>query len=606
MALGQITETMKNVAPAVTTPPGGAGPHSDELRQTLKGSGFAGDFRSVKATDAPIQDQLVSWAIEHNTDPVEILRANNISDTSEITPGQELAIPKGTPGGMGGGLSGPIQRTDLQDPTEQIAEGEGDPLVEQLVGDLGKPGELGGEGFELGGETLTIGDETTTAVEDLSTPAPGDMVTKKDTEAGIDLEAKPVDEPKLDGPPVVEEEIAITEEPVTVEEPGITEVAKATAKNVTKTIIDSSPEDSKPVLKDVFAEIDALGIEAQTDDYYEKIAKDVNDRIKVYNKKISDIAEEKMKPTFEGWDKFLAVLGAAMGAYGSAMTGTPNFALKIINNAIDRDTQAFLNSKEIRTKSLENQRMDLIMMRGEKLQMAQNRVSQLMQSETFKLAKAEAKANIQAVYDKLDQELVLNKQSTQLVMAGMIKDFMISDATLRSSLAKEDKKRYVNSFSATDAGGNTVIVPGYLARDPKSAEKLTEQQEATEDALNDITLLDELYESPEKYIPAALGGKVSQEIDRITSRLELTFKRLEGMGANYTQYEQALIRGILPTATLIDKITKYKVKSAMLRNELIKKLQTSAKVRGVTGLSAEPLLASQSNIERFGGKRISN
>jgi len=595
-------------SPSSSGPRSTPGSHSEELYQTLKSSGFEGDFRGVTVTDAPIQDQLVSWANEHNTDPVEILRANNISDTSEITPGQELAIPKGTPGGMGGGLSPPIKRTDLQDTTEQIAGEEGDPLVEQLVGDLEKPGELGGEGFELGGETITMAEDgTTVAVDDLSTPAPGDMVTKKDTEAGIDLEAVSVDEPKLDGPPVVEEEIAIEEEPGEPGEPGITEVAIATAKNVAKTIIDSSPEDSKPVLKDVFAEIDALGIEAQTDKkYYEKIAKDVNDRIKVYNKKISDIAEEKMKPTFEGWDKFLAVLGAAMGAYGSAMTGTPNFALNIINKAIDRDTQAFLNSKEIRTKSLENQRMDLIMMRGEKLQMAQNRVSQLMQSETFKLAKAEAKANIQAVYDKLDQELVLNKQNTQLVMAGMIKDFMISDATLRSSLAKEDRKRYVNSYSATDAGGNTVIIPGYIARDAKSAEKLTEDQKATEEALGYISELDELYESPEKYIPAWAGGKVSQRIDYITNRLELTFKRLEGMGANYTQYEQALIRGILPTSSLIDKISKYKVKSASLRNALIKGLQTSAKVRGITGNSAGPLLASQSNIEKFSGKKISN
>ena len=59
-----------------------------------------------------------------------------------------------------------------------------------------------------------------------------------------------------------------------------------------------------------------------------------------------------------------------MGAYGSAMTGTPNYALKIIEGAIDRDAQMFLKSKEIRTKSLENQRADMIMRRGELLQMA--------------------------------------------------------------------------------------------------------------------------------------------------------------------------------------------------------------------------------------------
>ena len=245
------------------------------------------------------------------------------------------------------------------------------------------------------------------------------------------------------------------------------------------------------------------------------------------------------------------------------------------------------------------------MMRGEKLQMAQNRVTQLMQSQTFQLAKAEAKANIKATYDKLAQELVLNKENYQLVMAGMIKDFMIADATLKASVSKEERKRYVNSFSTTDADGNTVIIPGYIARDAKSAEKLTEDQELTVNALDDITKLDELYESPEKYLPAALGGKVAQEIDRITNRLELTFKKIEGMGANYSAYEQTLIRGILPTSSLIDKISKYKVKSAMLRNELIKKLKTSAKVRG-QGSQTYQTISTQENIGKFKGKKISN
>jgi uncharacterized protein YaaW (UPF0174 family) len=292
-----------------------------------------------------------------------------------------------------------------------------------------------------------------------------------------------------------------------------------------------------------------------------------------------------------------------MGAYGSAMTGTPNFALKIMNDAIDRDAQAFLKSKEVRTKSLENQRMDLIMRRGELLQMAQNRTSQLMQAETFKLSKAEAKATIENLDKQLLQKIAENKQSYELVMAGMIKDFIISDASLRNSLNKENKKKYVNSFSTTDADGNTVIIPGYIARDTKTAEKLTEDQEMTSKALEYIAELDELYSSPEKYLPAWAGGKVSQRIDYITDRLELTFKRLEGMGANYTQYEQALIRGILPTSSLIDKFSKYKVKSASLKEAMIRGLKTSAKVRGVQSVTA-PILASQENIEKFGGKKV--
>jgi hypothetical protein len=155
-------------------------------------------------------------------------------------------------------------------------------------------------------------------------------------------------------------------------------------------------------------------------------------------------------------------------------------------------------------------------------------------------------------------------------MAGMIKDFIVSDASLRSSLNKENKKKYVNSFSTTDPEGNTVIIPGYIARDAKAAEKLTEEQAATQDALDQIALIDKLYESNEKYIPAWLGGTVSQEIDNIAGDLELTFKKIKGMGANYTQYEADLIRSILPTSSIIDKISRYKVKSSNVKKQVNK------------------------------------
>jgi hypothetical protein len=190
----------------------------------------------------------------------------------------------------------------------------------------------------------------------------------------------------------------------------------------------------------------------------------------------------------------------------------------------------------------------------------------------------------------------------QLVLSGYIKDLIVADANIKAAIGKDERKRYVNSFSGIDENGDTFIIPGYIARDTKSAEKLTEDQAMTSDALEYITELDELYESPEKYIPAWLGGKVSQRIDYITLQLELTFKKLKGMGANYSAYEQALIRGILPTSTLIDKIAVYKTKSRSLKEALVRGLKTSAKVRGIESLTHKAI-ASQENIEKFAGKK---
>ena len=550
----------------------------------------AGAATDAAAPEAPQEetyivkkgDKLGQLAVQFGVPLQKLAEDNGITDVHTIQPGQEIRYTK--------------------------------PAPLQVDTDISAKPEAATEGIDIG--DLTIEGETTTAVDAAAGSAPilpnaatenkrqqqlqletsdGGTPTDTETISKLDFQAKPVAEASIDGPPVTEK---VFEEPG-----GPVDTMPVNYEQKRQVVETTLPEDSKSVFKDVIDEIDELEIKPDSEDFYEKIADTINKNIDAYNTKISAIAEEKQKPTFEGWDKFLAVLGAAMGAYGSAMTGTPNFALKIMNDAIDRDAQAFLKSKEVRTKSLENQRMDLIMRRGELLQMAQNRTSQLMQAETFKLSKAEAKATIENLDKQLLQKIAENKQSYELVMAGMIKDFIISDASLRNSLNKENKKKYVNSFSTTDADGNTVIIPGYIARDTKTAEKLTEDQEMTSKALEYIAELDELYSSPEKYLPAWAGGKVSQRIDYITDRLELTFKRLEGMGANYTQYEQALIRGILPTSSLIDKFSKYKVKSASLKEAMIRGLKTSAKVRGVQSVTA-PILASQENIEKFGGKKV--
>ena len=243
------------------------------------------------------------------------------------------------------------------------------------------------------------------------------------------------------------------------------------------------------------------------------------------------------------------------------------------------------------------------MMRGEKLQMAQNRVTQLMQSETFKLSKTKAKADIKATYDKFAQELALNKENIQLVLAGYIKDIVIGDMSIKSSSTKEMRKRYVNSFTGTDSNGNPFIVPGYFARSEKAAEKLTEDQELAQEAFDILDKLNVLHEDNTKFLPA-WASETSQKINTLSKRLEVILKEHYGMGANYVAYEQTLIQGIMPTAKWHEKFGIYKTKSALLRDQFVNTLKNKAKVRGATGESEMPSTAGQENIEIFKGKKI--
>ena len=420
---------------------------------------------------------------------------------------------------------------------------------------------------------------------------------KKQTEIEL-ANAEPVPEAKLDDKPV-EEVVKLVSE--TKQDDSFNQInSKQNKELITATL----PEDVKSPFKTVVDEMDALEIEPDGEDFYKKIADDINTKIDAYNTKINAVAEKKITPTFEGFDKFLAVLGASLGAYGSAMTGTPNFALKIVEGAIDRDAQMFLKSKEIRTKSLESQRSDMIMRRGELLQMAQNRTSQMIQSKTFELAKAKGKADVIALDKGLQERIANNLRTYQLATSTIVSNLIVADATMKTARSKEDVKRYVNSYTATGVDGEPFIIPGYFARDAKAAEKLTEDQVRTNDVLRYIDELDVLYQKTDKMIPAWLGGDTSATIEQTRAKLEVLLKEQMGMGANYAVYEQGLIQAQMPGTNFTDKFINYKIKSDNLRREVLAKLKSQARIRGVAQVDPGQL-ASEDNIKKFGGRKIS-
>ena len=497
----------------------------------------------------------------------ELARQNNIQDVNVINTGQEIKYKK--PGAA---------------PAEEM--------------------------MQIGGETITMQEGGTTeegVIGAQPETAPGDMVTSTEVgdEAKIDFEAEPVEEPEIDAQVVTEEEI--------IEKPGdartLVETTEAQAKVVAETVGATLSDEAKPVYDDVLKTINDLKILTPTDveKYYNKIAENINDRIEDYNIAISNIAEEKQKPTFEGWNKFLAVLGAAMGAYGSAMTGTPNYAQKILDNAIDRDIQEFTKSKEIRTKSLSDQRMELIMRRGELLQMAQNKVTQIMQSETFKLQKQEIQANLINLEKGIEQkEKDLEQQRDLLIFTKMV-DVYTADQSLRATLGKEQRKKMVNSFSATDSKGNPVLITGYVARDVDTAKKLTAQQKDALKVLDILDQLNELHQSPTRFVPAWAGGSDKSRINTLTADLELLLKERMGMGANYSEYEQSRIKAIVPGTDLTDMLFQHKTKSDQLRDEVIKKLKNDKSVEsfGEAGNNKEAeriIKTGKSNLEKFGMK----
>jgi len=216
-----------------------------------------------------------------------------------------------------------------------------------------------------------------------------------------------VETPKLTDPPVDTEKEIVSKKVVKDEfdtESFIDQTNEEIAKLVSQTTITN--DTALKIFDDAIGDIKKIKYPttAETREFYEDMAKKINADVTAYDKAIDEVAKGEMTPTFDGWNKFLAVLGAAMGAYGAAMTGSPNFALQIVNKAIDADQEKFLATKAMRLKSLNQQRADALQRRATLVQLALNQTDSMLQIAQLKIGQQTQIANIEAVKTGLIQQ----------------------------------------------------------------------------------------------------------------------------------------------------------------------------------------------------------
>ena len=569
---------------------------------------------TVIVTEEQVQKQLVQWSNEFDTDPESILRENNITSTGDIKPGQKLAIPTEKTRGLTRGIApeteedplvgsllegvgsggGPGEGGISELTGREILPGAAAPVVEEVAAPVTeiKPVSLEGKKQikDLVSETFKLEDLTfaeggsTTAVENLSKLAPGDedvsvTSTTAADEALVDFEDAPVETPtQIAETPVVKPE----EEPVEKlkEEPKqeLTTIKKLNEeldnlKKLTQEAAVSAKDgiadkDTKTVFEQVTKELTDMGLIQTDKKYWEEIAKPIDAEIKAYNEKILAIAEEKYKPKFEGANKWLAVLGAALGAYSSSMTGTPNFALNILESSIERDQEMFLASKEMRTKSLERQRLDVITRRGELLQSAQNEANRLFQVAGLKMQAASIDLNKQQIQDELAEKIRNNKANYALEVKKINIAYLSDEATKEQALAVDQQKRYIKGIPLVDENGEPYLAQGYLARTVKEAEKLREARNDVGDIRDILDQMEPLYEEIAVFGPKVLSDK-AVELEQLYQQLLQKMKNINKMGANFTVSEQAMLKAQIPGANWSDKMGIAKVKLKGMRRRLV-------------------------------------
>ena len=151
---------------------------------------------------------------------------------------------------------------------------------------------------------------------------------------------------------------------------------------------------------------------------YINLANDIKKEIDTYEDSINAIAEEKPGPALSGANKFWAVIAAALGAGASSITGTPNFAMQIINKTIDQHLEKFKDDRDFRQKSAERQQLNLIQERGRMLQMAQNASDSALASLKNRAAVESQIATVEGIKSGIiearergDQQMVLALQT---------------------------------------------------------------------------------------------------------------------------------------------------------------------------------------------------
>jgi len=155
----------------------------------------------------------------------------------------------------------------------------------------------------------------------------------------------------------------------------------------------------------VQAQYDFMFDEFKIDMDLDALTKNVDKEIGVYTTKIEEIAQEEISPPFDGdtTRTVLAVIGAALGAAAATFGGTPNYAMQIIDKAIDREQQRKLKTKEMKLLSAREQRRILQEQRGQMIQFALNKTNQAIAAAGAKGQAAQALASLKMLQAQLEQ-----------------------------------------------------------------------------------------------------------------------------------------------------------------------------------------------------------
>ena len=467
------------------------------------------------------------------------------------------------------------------------------------------------EGFDIGGETLNIAGETRTVLggeTEIEGEEPGDLTDRAfedPSEVGtttdvvgenvLDFDSKPVAEADIDAGKVTEKQLTTTTLPP--EKPILTLGQEITPEFIMRIASETfKPEDPtvKSAYEDYKAEIAKIKFndESELRKLLDKQQKELTAEIASYQTKIDEVAKEEFKPKLKGWNKFFAVLGAAMGSYGASMTGSPNFALNILNEAIDRDAQEFADSKEMRVKNMEQQRLALRERRGQLLTMAERAVDRIQNNAQFQLTTAASQAQIRQTGEQIVNAKEENFRNYLGDLAGILVTNANNKATLDRALTEKERELRVEGVALPNKDGEMVEHGAFLAKTKEQQVELTKLMAYTQEINDDLQLMKKLFDDPKKWVPAVFAD-TKKDLDYFHNRILLRVKFMNNMGANFTLSEQIMIKAVIPEANVIGRLGVAKRAAELMQRSLFTGVENAMKRQGAIPISMESLYSAK-------------
>jgi len=263
----------------------------------------------------------------------------------------------------------------------------------------------------------------------------------------------------------------------------------------------------------------------------------VDERIKALDDRLEQISNEEIKPYFGKEDtgrKIMAAIAAGLGAYASAMSGTPNYALQILNKAIDDDLEKQKTEMAFKRQTINDQRLLLTEKRQELLTMAEMQLNKAATMATS--AQQQQKLKIMLTEILLAKET--NDQKLRMDLVSILqKRFQAQREGIVPNMGAKPGEDGVTSLTGDARKAVIKKAMGFNFIYNEANSTVRDLQEILEE--NRLQALG----------PQALSATRSEVVQRMNNLKVMVAKQLYEFGAALTLNEEKLLDNVIADAS---------------------------------------------------------